>query len=163
MNVSIVTGDLLKQDCEVIVNSWNRNLFPWWLLLPQGVSAAIKREGGYGPFKALRKYGLLKLGEAVETGAGNLKFKSIIHVAGINLLWFATEFSVRESVKNAMNIVNEKKYCSAAFPLIGSGSGNRSKEKCLNWMLDAFESIESSAKVIVVKFEKSSQEAAREQ
>jgi len=28
----------------VIVNAWNRNSIPWWLLLPQGVSAAIMRE-----------------------------------------------------------------------------------------------------------------------
>lgn len=34
----IVDGDLLDQDVEVIVNAWNRNVIPWWLLLPQGVS-----------------------------------------------------------------------------------------------------------------------------
>jgi hypothetical protein len=38
----IVTGDLLDQTVEVIVNAWNRNLIPWWLLLPQGVSGAIE-------------------------------------------------------------------------------------------------------------------------
>ena len=46
MNLRVVTGDLLDQDVEVIVNAWNRNLFPWWLLLPQGVSGAIKRRAG---------------------------------------------------------------------------------------------------------------------
>ena len=44
--VEIVEGDLLDQDVEVIVNAWNRNIIPWWLLLPQGVSGAIKRRGG---------------------------------------------------------------------------------------------------------------------
>lgn len=38
MNLHVVQGDLLDQDVEVIVNAWNRNLLPWWLLLPQGVS-----------------------------------------------------------------------------------------------------------------------------
>ena len=38
MDLRVVEGDLLDQDVEVIVNAWNRNLFPWWLLLPQGVS-----------------------------------------------------------------------------------------------------------------------------
>ena len=37
MTCSIVEGDLLDQDVEVIVNAWNRNILPWWLLLPQGV------------------------------------------------------------------------------------------------------------------------------
>jgi len=43
MNVTVVDGNLLDQDEDVIVNAWNRNLNPWWLLLPQGVSRAIKK------------------------------------------------------------------------------------------------------------------------
>ena len=38
MALSIVDSDLLDQDVEVIVNAWNRNIIPWWLLIPQGVS-----------------------------------------------------------------------------------------------------------------------------
>ncbi len=32
--LEIVIGDLLDQSVDVIVNSWNRNIIPWWLLLP---------------------------------------------------------------------------------------------------------------------------------
>jgi len=53
MIARIVEGDLLKQDVEAIVNAWNRNVIPWWLLLPQGVSGAIKRHGGTSPFREL--------------------------------------------------------------------------------------------------------------
>ncbi len=28
-DVEIVEGDLLDQNVEVIVNAWNRNIFPW--------------------------------------------------------------------------------------------------------------------------------------
>ena len=45
-SIEVVEGDLLNQDVEVIVNAWNRNIIPWWLLLPQGVSGAIKRRAG---------------------------------------------------------------------------------------------------------------------
>ncbi len=38
MKYEIVEGDLIGQDVDVIVNAWNRNIIPWWLLLPQGVS-----------------------------------------------------------------------------------------------------------------------------
>ncbi len=31
--VEVTTGDLLELDVEVIVNAWNRNIIPWWLLL----------------------------------------------------------------------------------------------------------------------------------
>ncbi len=90
----IVEGDLLDQDVEVIVNAWNRNFFPWWLLLPQGVSRAIKRRAGFAPFRELAKMKMLPLGGAVETTAGRLPFKAIIHVAGINMLWRSSERAV---------------------------------------------------------------------
>ena len=34
MTLQVCDGDLLNQDVEVIVNAWNRNIIPWWLLLP---------------------------------------------------------------------------------------------------------------------------------
>ena len=34
VNITVVEGDLLDQDVDVIVNAWNRNIIPWWLLLP---------------------------------------------------------------------------------------------------------------------------------
>ncbi len=78
MKLTIVDGDLLDQNVDVIVNAWNRNIIPWWLLLPQGVSGAIKRRGGTGPFKELRKHGSIPLGDAVLTSAGRLPFKGVI-------------------------------------------------------------------------------------
>ncbi|MGC8551645.1 MAG: macro domain-containing protein [Phycisphaerae bacterium] len=123
MDVSILDGDLLEQDVDVIVNAWNRNIFPWWLLLPQGVSRAIKRRGGYGPFRELANHGIIPLGGAVLTTAGNLRFKAIIHVAGINLLWRSSERAVRDSVRNAMSLAASRGFKSVAFPLIGAGTG----------------------------------------
>ena len=87
VDVAVVEGDLLDQPVDVIVNAWNRNVIPWWLLLPQGVSGAIKRRGGTKPFKDLLQHGPIPLGGSVVTSAGKLPFKGIIHVAGINLLW----------------------------------------------------------------------------
>ena len=152
MKPKIVDGDLLDQEVEVIVNAWNRNVIPWWLLLPQGVSGAIKKRAGVEPFKELGKYGAIRLGRAVETGAGRLNYQAIIHVAGINLFWFADKYSIQNSVMNAMAIVREKNYSSVAFPVIGSGSGNRSREKALGYMLEAFESIESDVDVRIVRY-----------
>ena len=52
MRISFQEGDLLDQDVEAIVNAWNRNIIRWWLLLPQGVSGAIKRRARYEPFES---------------------------------------------------------------------------------------------------------------
>src|SRR5580700_7084906 len=104
MQVLITDGDLLDQPVEVIVNAWNRNVVPWWLLLPQGVSGAIKRRAGVAPFREVARAGPIPLGGAVLTSAGRLEYRGIIHVAGIGMLWRASERSVRDSVTSAMRI-----------------------------------------------------------
>jgi O-acetyl-ADP-ribose deacetylase (regulator of RNase III) len=154
MDVKVVQGDLLDQPVDVIVNAWNRNVIPWWLLLPQGVSGAIKRRAGTTPFKELRRAGPIPLGGAVRTKAGRLPFKAIIHVAGINLYWRASERSIRNSVRNAVNLAVEHEDRSIAFPLIGAGSGSFDTERALRVMMDELESIDSPLEVIVVRYKK---------
>ena len=156
VNIQVVQGDLLDQDVDVIVNAWNRNIIPWWLLLPQGVSGAIKRRGGTGPFKELRRHGPIPLGGAVLTSAGRLPFKAIIHVAGINMLWRASERSIRESVRNAMAMAHEKGFRSIAFPLIGAGSGGFNPERVKAIMEDELGKIESTMEVRLVVYVKPS-------
>jgi O-acetyl-ADP-ribose deacetylase (regulator of RNase III) len=152
MDLRLVEGDLLDQDVEVIVNAWNRNLIPWWLLIPQGVSRAIKRRAGKEPFREVARKGVIPLGGAVETGAGKLPFKAIIHVAGISLLWRSSEWSVRESVRNAMALAKERGYRSIAFPLIGAGSGGGKADRVREWMLDELQRIEFDGAVVVVRY-----------
>ena len=134
MSCETVTGDLLDQEVEVIVNSWNRNIIPWWLLLPQGVAGAIKREAGYTPFFELGRKGPIPFGGAVETGAGRLRFRAIIHVAGINLIWRSSEQAIRSCVRSAVKIAEDQGYRSIAFPIIGAGVGGISPEKALALM-----------------------------
>jgi O-acetyl-ADP-ribose deacetylase (regulator of RNase III) len=153
MDLRLVDGDLLDQDVEVIVNAWNRNLIPWWLLLPQGVSRAIKRRAGRAPFREVARKGLIPLGGAVETTAGQLPFKAIIHVAGINLLWTSSEWSVRQSVQSAMRLACERGYRSIAFPIIGAGSGGGKVDRNREWMRDELTTITYDGLVIVVRFQ----------
>src|SRR6476619_1568259 len=107
MKLHVTDGDLLDQPADAIVNAWNRNIIPWWLLLPQGVSGAIKRRAGYRPFMELGRLGAIPVGGAVVTGSGRLACKAIIHVAGINMLWTATRASITGSVRSAMAVAQE--------------------------------------------------------
>ena len=154
--LQIVEGDLLNQPVEVIVNSWNRNIIPWWLLLPQGVSGAIKRKAGLQPFKEVARAGPMKLGRAVLTSAGRLPYMGIIHVAGINLLWRGSEYSIRESTRNALQIAFAAGFKSIAFPLIGTGSGGFSEAKALALMEDEIVKSQTCPdEVRLVRFRKS--------
>ncbi len=152
MQLQTVNGDLLDQDVDVIVNAWNRNIIPWWLLLPQGVSGAIKKRGGYAPFRELGKLGAIPLGGAVITGAGKLPFKSIIHVAGISMWWRSSERSIRDSTRNAIAIAAEHGFQSIALPLIGAGTGGGSTDDVLAMMLDELENCDFEGLVRIVRF-----------
>ena len=152
MELEVVEGDLLDQDVEVLVNAWNRNVIPWWLLIPQGVSGALKRRAGLAPFREVARHGPIPLGEAVLTSAGDLPHRGIIHVAGINLWWRASERSIRGSVRSAMAIVEQHRWASVAFPIIGAGSGGFGEDAALGIMRDALAGIETEALVRVVRF-----------
>jgi O-acetyl-ADP-ribose deacetylase (regulator of RNase III) len=145
-------GDLLSQPVEVIVNAWNRNIIPWWLLLPQGVSGAIKKRAGIQPFREVARFGPIPLGGAVLTSAGRLSFRGIIHVAGINMLWRSSEHSVRESVRSAMRIATEQDFSSIAFPLIGAGSGGGSAEQIQQFITSELDSIPFSGEIRIVRY-----------
>jgi O-acetyl-ADP-ribose deacetylase (regulator of RNase III) len=152
MEVRITEGDLLDQPVAAIVNAWNRNIIPWWLLLPQGVSGAIKRRAGLQPFRELGRMGPIPLGGAVHTSAGRLPYRAILHVAGINMLWRASPASIRESVRNAMQLAADLKLRSLAFPVLGAGSGGFDPAAAEQIMRDTFAGIESEIDVIVVRY-----------
>ncbi len=152
METKLVEGDLLDQEVDVIVNAWNRNIIPWWLLLPQGVSGAIKKRGGTMPFRELAKQGAMSLGSAVETSAGRLPFQAIIHVAGINLFWRSSERSIRESVRNALAIAQDRGYETIAMPLIGAGSGGGNADKVQRLIETTLEEVDYDGVVTIVRY-----------
>ena len=154
MTLRVYEGDLVDQDVEVIVNAWNRNIIPWWLLLLQGVSGAIKRRAGYEPFRELARHGPIPLGGAVQTSAGRLPFRAIIHVAGINLFWRSSERAIRGCVRSALVIAHEKGYRSIAFPLIGTGTGGYPPERALEIMQDEAGQSEYDGEVRIVRFKR---------
>lgn len=151
MEVSVVEGDLLDQRVDAIVNAWNRNIVPWWLLLPQGVSGAIKRRGGYAPFRELG-WRPLPLGSARHTSAGNLPYRGIIHVAGIDGFWRSSPQSIADSVRSAVAMAVERGYRSIAMPILGAGSGGMDEAQAEKVVLDALADLDADLRVVVVRF-----------
>ena len=123
--VTVVDGDLLAQyDVAAIVNPWNRNVLPATRFTITGVSKAILRAAGPAPFRELRRHGVLPVGAAVVTGAGDLPYRAIVHVAAINLRHKASIDSVSAAVESAVRVAREHNLESLAFPLLGAGNGN---------------------------------------
>lgn len=148
----IVEGDILDRPVDAIVNAWNRNIIPWWLLLPQGLAGAIKRRAGLGPYIELGRHGAIPLGGAILTGAGRLPHKAIIHVAGIDMLWRSSPEAIQGSVRSAMALVAEHGFDSIAFPVIGAGVGGFSEADALRLMREALAAIAAPARVEIVLF-----------
>jgi O-acetyl-ADP-ribose deacetylase (regulator of RNase III) len=152
VDYQVVEGDLLEQKVDAIVNAWNRNVIPWWLLLPQGVSGAIKRRAGLQPFRELARVGPMPLGTAVVTSAGRLPYAGIIHVAGINLLWQASERSICDSVRNAIALADERGFERVALPVIGAGSGGFDEAGAVVLIEQTLCDIHSRGQAILVRY-----------
>ena len=152
MNYDIVDGNLLDQSADVIVNAWNRNVIPWWLLIPQGVSGAIKRKAGLEPFRELGRAGPMPLGSAVLTSAGRLPYRGIIHVAGIDLLWRASERSIRDSVKNALVLSHSHGFHHLALPVIGAGSGGFDESRATTLIVSVLSSVAQPGHATLVRY-----------
>ncbi|MCA1732611.1 MAG: macro domain-containing protein [Acidobacteria bacterium] len=154
--IESVVGDLLDQRVEVIVNPWNRNFIPWWLLLPQGVSGAIKRRAGSQPFREIARVGVLRPGEARLTTAGRLPFRGIIHVAALNGIWRSSPAIIESCVIAALNIASSHDFASVGFPLLGAGTGGVSTAVAEATILSAVDQVPFEGQVRIVVFEPSS-------
>jgi O-acetyl-ADP-ribose deacetylase (regulator of RNase III) len=151
MSLSYVHGDLLDQEVDAIVNAWNRNVIPWWLLLPQGVSAAIKRRAGSMPFRELGTRPM-PLGSARHTSAGNLPFRGIIHVAALDMLWRASSESIARSARAACELALAFGYRSLAMPLLGSGAGGFPAHRAIEAIAKSIASYDQRLEIRLVRF-----------
>lgn len=152
-DVVVIDGDLVDVGgVDALVNAWNRNVLPWWSLIPRGVSAAIKREAGVAPFRELARHGPIPLGAAVTTGAGCLPYKGIIHVAGISMGWWAREASVNGGTRAALEEARVHGFGSLAFPVLGAGSGGLDPDRALAVMVGAIQDAGQGLHVVVVRY-----------
>jgi O-acetyl-ADP-ribose deacetylase len=67
--------------------------------------------------------------------------------------WRASEWSIRQSVENAMALAIDKGFQSIAFPLIGAGLGGFKSDRAKTIMEDELGRIEGSMEVRLVVFE----------
>ncbi|NLZ28385.1 MAG: macro domain-containing protein [Firmicutes bacterium] len=118
VSVECIKGDIVKQDeWEAIVNAANARLLPGG-----GVAGAIHRAAGPGLKEECIPLGPIKPGEAVITGAHNLPNKFVIHTLGPVYGEDKPEDKILESCyRNSLQIAEEKKISSVAFPAISTG------------------------------------------
>jgi len=122
--VSVIVGDITKQDVEAVVNAANSSL-----LGGGGVDGAIHRAGGPAILEECREIRRtrfpqgLPTGEAVVTTGGNLPALYVIHTVGP----IYGEHRGKEAellgncYHNSLTLAVEKNVTSVAFPSIATG------------------------------------------
>lgn len=117
--LSLVEGDITKQDTDAIVNAANKSL-----LGGGGVDGAIHRAGGTKILEECIKIGGCETGEAVITTGGHLKAKYVIHTVGpVYRDGLHNEPKLLENAyRNCLNLASSKGIKSIAFPSISTGA-----------------------------------------
>lgn len=125
-------GDLTALDVDAFVFYAKENLE-----LGTGHGGAIQTRGGDSIKKELEKIGSLGLGQAVATGAGRMKAKSIIHACGPKFQEPETERKLRDCMLAALRVAEEKGVKTLAFPPMGAGFYGIPLAVCATVMLGA--------------------------
>ena len=131
VEIEVFLGDITKLEVDAIVNAANTRLY-----MGGGVAGAIKRAGGKEIEDEAVKKGPIKIGEAVETTAGKLKAKYVIHAPTMELDFKTDENKIRLAIRAALKKADELDIESIAFPALGTGVGGFSKEEAAKIMVE---------------------------
>ena len=116
--IKVVMGDITELRADAIVNAANNKL-----LMGGGVAGAIKRKGGKVVEEEAVKKGPIEIGQAIQTGAGELAAKYVIHAATMGMNFKTDEIMIRNACKNSLRLAVELKINSIIFPALGCGTG----------------------------------------
>jgi O-acetyl-ADP-ribose deacetylase (regulator of RNase III) len=129
--VVIISGDLVEQDVDAIVNAANNDL-----LLGGGVAGAIRRAGGPSIQEECDAHGSVRVGEAAITGAGNLRARYVIHAASMSLGGRTTRVSLKSSMDHVFRLAHEHDVDSIAVPAVGTGIAGFPIDECARVMAE---------------------------
>ncbi len=116
--IKIIQADITELKVDAIINAANNKL-----VMGGGVAGAIKKKGGKVIEEEAVKKGPIEIGEAISSGAGNLTAKFVIHAATMGMDFQTDEVKVRDAAKNTLELAEELKIKSLAFPALGCGTG----------------------------------------
>jgi len=146
--VVLLEGDITAQEVDAIVNAANSEL-----VLGTGVAGAIRERGGPTIQEECSAHGPIEVGGAAVTGAGDLAAQFVIHAASMPPGGSATKESVRDSMRTALQLANERGVRSLAVPAIGAGIAGCPLQRCAEILLEeARTHLESETTVDEIRF-----------
>jgi len=125
----IVSGDLVEQEADAIVNAANNDL-----VLGGGVAGAIRRRGGPTIQEECDALGPVAVGGAAITGAGSLRARHVIHAASMALGGRTTAVSLRSSMDEVFRLAMANDVRTIAIPAVGTGIAGFPIDECARIM-----------------------------
>jgi O-acetyl-ADP-ribose deacetylase len=153
--ISIIIGDITKQETEAIVNAANTSL-----LGGGGVDGAIHRAAGKQLLEECKTLNGCPTGEAKITKGYNLKAKYVIHTVGP--VWNGGKYNEEEKLancyRNSLLLAVKNKITSISFPSISTGVYRFPVERASMIALSAIDNFLKKDKtlqsVVIVCFDK---------
>ncbi|XP_072118200.1 protein mono-ADP-ribosyltransferase PARP14-like [Mobula birostris] len=125
--LQVVPGDITKESTDVIVNSSNGNF-----TLKAGVSKAILDAAGPTVEAECHQKGSQANSATIITSPGKLQCQAIIHMVGNT-----DPTKIKAIVGEVLQICEQQKFSSVAFPAIGTGQGNAKPSQVADAMIDS--------------------------
>lgn len=116
--IKSIKGDITELEFDAVVNAANN-----MLTMGAGVAGVLKKKGGPSIEEEAVAKGPIPVGEAVVTGAGQLKARHVIHAAAMGADLVTDTGKVRSATRNALLRAEEMGLKSIAFPALGTGVG----------------------------------------
>jgi O-acetyl-ADP-ribose deacetylase len=129
--IEVLDTDITKLEVDAIANAANTHLKHGG-----GVAAAISRAGGPAIQAESNSRAPIGLGEAIETTAGDLPCKWVIHAATMHLGGQTSAQIIRDATASALRKADELGARSLALVAFGTGVGGFSVDEAARIEID---------------------------
>ena len=130
MNLEVFEGDITELEVDAVANAANNELW-----MGAGVAGAIKRVGGAEIEQEAVAQAPIALGQAIATGAGNLRAKHVVHAAVMGQDLQTSAELVSQATRRTLEVADELGAHSLAMPAFGTGVGGFPIERCAELMV----------------------------
>jgi O-acetyl-ADP-ribose deacetylase (regulator of RNase III) len=132
IELEVLQADVTKLEVDAITNAANTELRH-----AGGVAAAISRAGGAAVQRESNDKAPIGLGEAIETTAGEMPARYVIHAATMELGGPTSAEIIERATRSTLQRADELGCCSLALVAFGTGVGGFPLDDAARLMVDA--------------------------
>jgi len=130
VDIELVKADITDVSADGIVNAANNHLW-----MGAGVAGAIRRKGGEEIEREAVAKGPIEIGQVVETSAGRLPHRFVLHAAVMGQDLVTNAGYIRVATQNTLTFADKLELKSIVMPAFGTGVGRFPIDQCAKIMI----------------------------